>query len=142
MALGYTVNWIEQGRNPSEVSNESSREVFETEHRVTLHKHRFWRQSRSRKGTQTFNSKLVYADVTYVATTVSSSGGKAAITRQQAEDIQKEVYSEGCVSCTTTHTEGATYSVTKVVRVATPLSGNTTSETEWEEWGEWTPALP
>ena len=135
-------NWIEQGRNPSEVSNSSSREVFETEYRIILKHRRYWRQSRTRKGTETFNSKLVFADVTYVATTVESGGGKTAINRQQAEDIQKDVYSQGCVSCTTAHTQGANYSVTKVVRESTPLSSNTTSEIEWEEWGEWTPTLP
>ena len=129
-------NWIEQGRNPSEVSNSSSREVFETEHRIVSKYRRFWRQSRTRKGTETFNSKLVFADVTYVATTVSSGGGKTAITRPQ------DVYAQGCVSCTTAHTQGANYSVTKVVRETTPLSSNTTSEIEWEEWGEWTPTLP
>ncbi len=141
MALGYTVNWMEQGRNPSEVSNSSSREVYDTEHRVVVKHHRYWRQSRSRKGTQTFDSKVVYADVTYVAITISIQGGTTTITRQQAEDIQKDAYSQGCVSCTTAYTQGGNFSVTKVVREAV-LSGSTASEIEWEEWGEWTPTLP
>lgn len=134
-------NWIEQGRNPSEVSNSSSREVFETEHRIVSKYRRFWRQSRTRKGTETTDSKVVYADVTYVATTVEISGSKTAITRQQAEDLQKDAYAQGCVSCTTAHTQGANYTVTKVVR-EDMLSGSSTKTTEWEEWGEWTPTLP
>ncbi len=151
MALAYTVNWIEQGRNPVEIGDSGSYETIQTQHRVVWYTPTgrpaiLWRQSRQRSGVVDWTSQKTYAEITYKAVTVTATvnnvSATTAITEAQAAAIQADAYATGCVSCTTARIAGGTFEVTKVVRAATPLVANGTSTTDWGEWGDWTPALP
>lgn len=151
MALGYVVNWIEQGRTPVEVGASGSYETIETQHRVVWYTPPgkpaiLWRQSRQRTGTVDWTSTTTYAEITYRAGTVTATmnnvSSTTCVTEAQAAAIQADAYDNGCVSCSTARAAGGTFEVTKVVRAATPLVANGTSTTDWGEWGDWTPALP
>lgn len=138
MSLGYTVNWIEQGRTASENEESGEYEVFQTEHRIVNQSGHYFRQSRTRTGTTSYSRRNVYAEITYKAVTTSLG----VITETQAAEIQRDAYTNGCENCTTAREQGPTFSVTKVVRDATPLSTQGTSSTAWNEWGDWGPTLP
>ena len=151
MALGYTVNWIEQGRTPVEVGESGSYETIQTQHRVVWYTPTgkpacLWRQSRQRTGTVDWTSNVTYAEVTYKAGTISTTTNNVTavmpVTEAQSAAIQADAYSNGCVSCSTARLAGGTFEVTKVVRVSTPLNGTGTSTTTWGDWSDWTPALP
>jgi len=142
MALSYTVNWIEQARNPQESGDSGSYETIQTESRLVLYNNRYWRQSRSRTGTVSYSSTTTFCQVTYKADTVTASGVTTQITASQAAEIQADAYTQGCVSCTTARESGPNFGVTKVEQLATPLVSTTTKSTTWEEWGDWGPTIP
>lgn len=142
MALAYTVNWIEQGRNPVETGDSGTYEVIDVAYRLAEDGGKFYRQSRSRRGTVSWSSSVTYCDVTYRAVTVSESGATTQITASQAAAIQVDAYQQGCKSCTTAREDGPNFSVTKVERETTPLVSTGAKSTTWEDWSDWTPPLP
>lgn len=142
MALGYTVNWIEQTRTPLSVNEVVPHEIFQTEYRYVLWMRRFYRQSRTRTGTRTSTTVKTLCRVTYKAETVTSGGATTQITEQQAKDIQRDAYANGCIECSTSREQGPNFSATKIVEEASPLISETSSTDEWEEWGDWTPPMP
>lgn len=142
MALSYSVNWIEQGRNPVETGDSGTYEVIDVQYRLALDNGRYYRQSRMRRGTVSWTSSVTYCDVTSRAVTVSASGATTQITAAQSAEIQADAYVQGCESCTTAREDGPNFSVTKVERAAAPLVSTGTKSTTWEDWGDWTPPLP
>ena len=146
----YTVNWIEQGREPVEELFSDDYETVETERRIVFSS-RFWRQSRKRIGKVKHTAVKTFNHVTYRAetvtwTSVNANGGVATrtvpITQELSYEIQGNAYLEGCVTCTTSRESGPNFSVTKVVKLADPLIANTVSTVEWGDWSAWSPTLP
>lgn len=142
MALGYVVNWIEQGRNPIEIGDSGSYDVIGVDYRLAYSNGRYFRQTRTRRGVESWSRVETYCEVTYRAVTVSANGATTQITEAQSAEIMADAYTSGAKSCTTAREDGPNFSVTKVVRNSTPLATAGTASTEWEDWGAWVPALP
>ncbi len=143
MALAYTVNWIEQGRNPVEIGDSGSYDTIGVEYRYVVSGRRYYRQSRTRRGTVNWTSTRTMCDITYRAVTISQNGVTSQITAAQAEAIQADAYtSTACQSCSTAREDGPNFSVTRVERAATPLVATGSSSTTWGEWSAWAPTLP